>query len=134
MMVTTKLGLTCAIQLRTLLLRRIQAVQELGIRELKELSQVSVLNAWALLKDTHTHMYSMMVTAKLGLISAIQHRTHGLRRIQVVQVLMKMKRKDLSQVSELNAKDLHKLRMMICLSQLAETLHGQRNATQVKIQ
>ena len=134
MMVTTKLGLICAIQLRTLLLRRIQAVQELMIRELKELSQVSVLNAWALLKDTHAHMYSMMAINKTGLISAIQHRTHGLRRTQVVQVLTMMLTKDLSQVLELNAKDLHKLRMMIRLFQLVGTLHGQRNVTQVKIQ
>jgi len=50
-------------------------------------------------------MFSMMVINKTGLINAMQHKIHGLRRTQVELEPMKTKIKALSQESVLNARD-----------------------------
>ena len=108
MMVTTKLGLIHVTQLKILLLKRIQVVLEHMKRLLRVLSQVLVLNAWDLLRDILTLMFSMMATSKTGLINVIQLRILSPRKIQVELALMKMDKKDHSQVLELNAKALLK--------------------------
>jgi hypothetical protein len=104
MMVTIKPGLTHVIQLKTPLLKRTQVVLELIIRKLREPSQVLVLNAWALLRDTLTLMFSMMVTNRIGLTNATLLRILLPRKIQVELVPMKKVKMDHSQVLELSAK------------------------------
>ena len=92
MMVTARLGLTIVTQLKTLLLRRIQVVLELTIRELEEPSQVLVLIAKVSLRDTLTLMFSMMVTNRTGLTNAMVHKIHGPKRTQAELELTKMRR------------------------------------------
>jgi len=92
MMVTAKLGLTIVTQLKTLLLRRIQVVLELIIKRPKERSQVLVLNAWVLLRDILTLMFSMMATNRTGLTNAMVHKIHGPKRTQAELELTKMRR------------------------------------------
>lgn len=99
MMVITRLGLIHAIQLKTPLLKRIQVELELILKKPKEPSLESVSNAWVSLRDTLTHMSSMMVTNKTGLTNAMMLKIHGPRRIQVELELTRMKRLEaLSQV------------------------------------
>jgi hypothetical protein len=77
--------------LKILLHRKIQVVPELITKKLRELSQESVLNAKVLHRKKHILMFSMMVTNKTGLITAMQPNIliHGLRKILVAQELMK---------------------------------------------
>ena len=91
-------------QLRIPLLRRIQVVL------VKALSQVSVSNAWDLLRENQQDLLlSTMVIPKIGLPSAIQLKIPLPRRTQVALELILMKRKeDLSQELELIAKVLPK--------------------------
>jgi len=114
MMATIKLGLTHVIQLKTLLLKRIQAVLELITKKPKELSQVLVLNAWALLRDILTLMFNMMVINKTGLINVMLLKIHGLKRTQVeLELGMVQRLMALSQESELDAKvSLNSKKMM----------------------
>jgi len=103
-MVTTRLGLSHATQLRIPLLRRIQVVL------VKALSQVSVSNAWDSLRENQQDLLlSTMVIPKIGFPSAIQLKIPLPRRTQVALELILMKRKeDLSQELELIAKVLPK--------------------------
>jgi len=92
MMVIIRPGLTHVIQLKTLLLRRIQVVLELIIKRPKEPSQVLVLTVWASLKSRVTALtFHQMLMAMLGLKNVTQLRTQSLKRIQVEQVPTKMK-------------------------------------------
>jgi hypothetical protein len=113
-LVIPKLGLTHVTQHKTLLLKRIQVELELITKKPKELSQVLVLNAWALLRDILTLMFNMMVINKTGLINVMLLKIHGLKRTQVELVLGMVQRlMVLSQVSELDAKvSLNSKKMM----------------------
>ena len=133
MMVTAKLGLTIVTQLKTLLLRRIQVVLELTIREPEEPSQVLVLIAKVSLRDTLTPMFSMMETNRTGLTNAMVHKIHGLKRTQVELELMKTNIKDLSQVLEQNAKDSLKSRVTaLTFHQMLMAMLGLKNVTQLR--
>ena len=69
-------------------------------------SQELASNARASLREK-SNSFSMMVTSKTGLISAIQLRTLLLRRIQAVLALIMVQRlRDHSPVLASNAKDL----------------------------
>jgi len=131
-MVILKLGLTHATQLKTPLPKRIQAVLELTVKALVVLSQVLVLIAWALLRDTLTLMFNMMVINKTGLINVMLHKIHGLKRTQVELVPMKIQTKVPSQVLVLSAKDSLRSKTML-LSHPEVMPLGQRNATHLRI-
>jgi hypothetical protein len=131
-MVILKLGLTHVTQLKTPLPKRIQAVLELTVKALEVLSQVLVLIAWALLRDTLTLMFNMMVINKTGLINVMLHKIHGLKRTQVELVPMKIQTKVPSQVLVLSAKDSLRSKTML-LSHPEVMPLGQRNATHLRI-
>ena len=62
-----------------------------------------------------------------------QLRTLLPKRIQVVlEPIMVKRQRDHSQVSVLSAKDLLKLRKMMCHFQLEATMPGQKSATQLR--
>jgi len=100
-------GLASAMQLRTLLLKRTQAVLELMKKVLVEKCQASVLNARVSLRENLDLLLNIMVTLRNGLSHAIHLKTLLPKRIQVVLALiMDQRLRDLSQVLELNAWDL----------------------------
>lgn len=99
MMVTNKLGLMHVIQLKILLLRRTQAVLELGMaKRLMVHSQESELNAWASHKSQANP--DMTVTHRLGLMTANQVEIHLFNKTVKPELEVH------TQVLELNAKDL----------------------------
>jgi len=98
-MATLKLGLMTASQ------EEIHSFKLMDKPVLVDPIQVLVSNAKDLIRRRRKNWLSMMVTNKTGLISAIQHRTHGLRRTQAVLVHSRMRRPvDHSQELVLNAK------------------------------
>jgi len=100
-------GLASAIQIRTLLLKRTQAVLELMKKVLLEKCQVSVLNVRVSLRENLDLLLNIMVTLRNGLNHVIHLKTLLPKRIQVVLALiMDQRLRDLSQVLELNAWDL----------------------------
>jgi len=100
-MVTLRSGLSHAMHLKTPLLRKIQAELELIMdQRLRDLSQVSVSNAWDSLRENQEDLLlNTMVIPKNGLSHVIQLRIPLLRRIQAVLVLIRKILKDPSQVS-----------------------------------
>ena len=99
MMVTNKLGLTHVTQLKIPLLRRTQAVLELGMaKRLMVHSQESELNAWASLKSQANP--DMTATHRLGLMTANQVEIHLFNKTVKPELEVH------TQVLELNAKDL----------------------------
>jgi hypothetical protein len=132
-MVILKLGLTHVTQLKTPLPKRIQAVLELTVKALEVLSQVLVLIAWALLRDTLTLMFNMMVINKTGLINVMLHKIHGLRKTQVeLELGMVQRLMVLSQESELDVKVSLNSKKMMWLFHLEAMLLGQRSVMQLR--
>jgi len=126
-MVIARLGLINAIQLKTLLPRRTQAVQELMKRELEEDYQESELSA----KDSHKRSLKLntTVTPRLGLMTANQEETH-LFRLMDKPVL-----EDLTQVLVLSAKDLIRKTLMGLinwLNMMVTPRHGSMTAIPVE--
>lgn len=126
MMATNKLGLTHVIQLKIPLLRRTQAVPELGMaKRLMAHSQESELNAWASLKSQANP--AMTETHRLGLMIANQEEIHLFKK------MVKPELEVHTQVLELNAKDLiRKLRLINWLNMTVTIRLGSMTAIQVE--
>jgi len=127
MMPTIMLGFLNAIQLKTLLPKRTQAVLELMKRELEENYQESELIA----KDSHKRSLklNMMVITKLGLMTANQEETHLFRLMDkpVLEVL--------TQVLVLSAKDSISKTLISLINWLNMTVtprHGSMTAIPVE--
>lgn len=133
MMVIIRPGLKVVIQLRTLLLKRIQMVQELIMdQRQKVLSLVSESNAWVSHKRRQRAWHNMMVTPKLGLTHVTQLKIPLLKRIQVVLELMIRVLEALSQVLVLNAWASLKDTLTLMFSMMATNRTGLTNATHLR--
>jgi len=128
-MVINKTGFPCAIQLKTLLLKRIQVVLEPILKILRDHSLESELHA----KDLHKLKAKMLLDLilTLGLTSATQLRILSLKRIQAVLEPIRKVPRVHSQELALTAKDLLRLEAEM-LSDLTPML-GLKNAIQPRI-
>jgi hypothetical protein len=134
MMVIIRPGLKVVIQPRTLLLKRIQMVQELIMdQRQKVLSLVSESNAWVSHKRSQRAWHNMMVTTKLGLTHVTQLKIPLLKRIQVVLEPIVKRPKEPSQVLVLNAWASLKDTLTLMFSMMATNRTGLTNAMVHKI-
>jgi hypothetical protein len=111
-MVILKLGLTHAIQQEMSQLKRTQVEQELGRRDKKDHIQALASNAKDSLREDQRALLSLTETEMPGLKTAIPPEMFQLKRIQAVQVPMRIQTKVLTQVLVLNAKALPKPHML----------------------
>jgi len=133
MMVIIRPGSTHVIQLRILLLKRIQMELVLGINKIRDPSLVSESIAWVSHKRSTRAWHSMMVIIRPGLTHVTQLKILLLKRIQVVLEPIMKRPKELSQVLVLNAWASLKDTLTLMFSMMATNRTGLTNAMVLKI-
>jgi len=133
MMVIIRPGSTHVIQLRILLLKRIQMELVLGINKIRDPSLVSESIAWVSHKRSTRAWHSMMVIIRPGLTHVTQLKIPLLKRIQVVLEPIMKRPKEPSQVLVLNAWASLRDTLTLMFSMMATNRTGLTNAMEHKI-